>query len=154
MKASATHTIDRPITDVFTYIASVENMGEWVEGVGEATLVSGDGTSIGDRYACAYTYNGRTTPMELTVTAYDPPHRFGVTATEGPFPFDGVITLEATETGTQVTNTIDAGTDSRATTIIFRLFGPLLRRMMARRLHTELRVLEDKVTPRSPAHVV
>ena len=143
MKASATVDIERPIEEVFDFVSNVENMEQWVVGMGETKLVVGDGENVGDRYESRYSYGGRTSDMEFEITTYEPPHRFGMTAPEGPFAFDGLVELEETDRGTLVTNTIDAGADGRVTAFVFAVFGPIVRWMMARQLRKELRVLEE-----------
>lgn len=67
-------------------------------------------------------------------------------AVEGPFPFEGDLTLSNADERNTVTNTIETGSDGRFTTIVFTLFRLLMRRLMVRRLRAELielnRVLE------------
>jgi uncharacterized protein YndB with AHSA1/START domain len=145
MKASATIDIDRPRDDVFAYVADVEQMEHWVVGVGETALVEGDGTGVGDRYETTYSYGGRDTEMAFVVTEYDPPTRFGITAPEGPFAFDGLLELEDVGDATRVTNTIDAGSDGTFTTVMFTVFRPVVRWLMARRLKQELVELKAQV---------
>ncbi len=86
--------------------------------------------------------------MTNLVTAFEPPHRFSVKSTSGPFPYEGVVTLEAQGNATGMTNTLDAGSDSWATSVIFTLFGLLIRPMMRRRLHKELVALKSLLEAR------
>ncbi|MFC7202551.1 SRPBCC family protein [Haloferax namakaokahaiae] len=145
MKASATVEVRRPIEDVFSYVADVEAMDEWVVGVGETRRVSGEETTVGTRYESTYTYGGRTQPMVLELTAIDAPHRLEMTAVEGPFPFDARLDLSETPQGTLVTNTIDNKPDGRFTAVMFTLFRPLMRWLMARQLRGELRELKARL---------
>ena len=68
-----------------------------------------------------------------------------VEATEGPFPFEGLIEVEPIEGGTRVYNTIDAGSDSFFTSVTFALLGPLLRMFMRRQLRGELETLKSRL---------
>lgn len=144
MKATATIEISRPIDDVFAVVSDVEQMGKWVDGVGEATRVGGgsDGVAVGDRYETTYSYGGRETPMTFEVTTCEPPTRFGMTAPEGPFAFDGLVELREAGGRTHVTNTIETGSDGTVTAVMFTLFRPVMRRLMARQLRGELRELK------------
>ncbi|MWG36039.1 SRPBCC family protein [Halomarina oriensis] len=144
MKASATIDVERPIADVWAFVADVENMDEWVVGSSDTHRV-GHEEGVGARYESQYSYGGRTSPMVYEVSAYEPEHLYGIRSVEGPFPFEGELTLAETPTGTRVTNTIDAGSDSRTTTVMFTLFRPLTRRLMARRLHEELETLKEEL---------
>lgn len=143
MKSSAAIDVDRSIEEVFAFVANVENMERWVDGVGDARLASDGEVAVGSTIESDYTYRGKTFEMDMEVTAFEEPTRFGTRATEGPFPFDGLVELEEIPGGTRVTNTIDAGSDSWMTTVIFTLGGPIVRRMMRKQLATELEELRD-----------
>ena len=137
MQTAATIEIKRSIEDVFAYISDLEHMEAWVAGVEDVRLVSGEPGTEGARYESAYTYGGKTHEMSYQVTGVEPPRYFGMRG-EGPFPFEAELQLEPTPEGTQVTNVLDAGADSRFTAVMFGLFGPVLRWVMRRRLAAEL----------------
>jgi uncharacterized protein YndB with AHSA1/START domain len=147
MQASATIDIDRPIEDVFEYVSDPYNMEAWVTGVSGVTLVDADPSRVGARFESDYTYGGRTVRMAYEVTASDPPERYA-TRGEGPYPFAGELTLEPTSGGTRVTNTVGAASDGRFTSVTFTLFGPVIRRLMARRLREELVSLRSELEGR------
>lgn|GEM_PF-410878 len=144
MKATAHAVIDRPIEAVWDIVATVENMEQWVGGVSDVRPPA-DGLDVGAHFSSNYTYRGETFDVDYEVTAVDPPHRLDVRSTEGPFPFSGSIRLVEVRAGTAVSNTIDAGSDSVATSVIFAVFGPLIRRMMRRQLEAELGHLAEAV---------
>ena len=150
MQASATIDIDRPVEDVFEYVSDPHNMEAWVVGVSDVTLVDEDPSRVGARFESDYTYGGRTVRMAYEVTAYDPPERYA-TRGEGPFPFSGELELEATPSGTRVTNRIDAASDGLFTSLMFTLLRPVARRMMARRLREELESLRSQLESRTVA---
>lgn len=137
MKATASIMIHRPIDEVFGFVSTLENMDRWVSGA-SATTKTNDDEGVGARYESEYTYSGRTADMTFEVTEFDVPTRFVVSAPSGPFAFSQRIDLEETDGGTSLTTTIDAGADSRATAVIFTVFRPLIRRLMARQLKAEL----------------
>jgi len=145
VQASVSIIIERPIAAVFAFAANVENMDKWVVGVTEPRRTSDGQFGVGSTFFSKYTYAGKTHDINYVVTAYDPPRRQAVKSTSGPFPFVGTIELEAAGSGTKITNTIDAGSDSAATSAIFFLCGPLLRRMMRKQLRKELEELKKNV---------
>ena len=153
MKASASVVIDRPIEEVFAFVADVENADRWVNGVTEPRRTSEGEFGVGATFASKYTWGNKTHDITYVVTAHDPPTRHAVKSTSGPFPFEGAIDLEAVAGGTWVTNTIDAGTDSIATSVIFALFGPLLRMSMRKRLRAELAGLKATLEGARPVAV-
>jgi uncharacterized protein YndB with AHSA1/START domain len=152
LKASATIEINRPIDEVFAYVADLEHMERWVEGVSNAELVSGEPNVVGARYESDYTDGGRTTRMTYEVLAVDAPTGLAMRG-EGPFPFEGELHLESTAEGTRLTNTIDAGADGRFTKVVFTVLGPLSRRMMRRQLRAELGALRRELAGETPVPV-
>lgn len=143
MNASATIDINRPIDDVFAYISDPENMETWAEGVSDVR-VTDDPTEVGSRFESAYTYGGRTVEMAYEVTTCEPPTRYSIRGA-GPFPFDGELTLTEQGDVTRVRHTIDAASDGLVTSIMFTVFAPLTRRMMAKRLREELEALRSEL---------
>jgi uncharacterized protein YndB with AHSA1/START domain len=142
MKATAKIVVDRPIEEVWDYIADVENMERWVVGVSETAKVN-DIDGVGARYESKYTYAGKTHDMAYEVTSFEPPTRFAITAPTGPFAFDAELELRETGQGTELTNVLDAGADSRFTTVMFTVLRPLMRWIMARQLKKELVTLKE-----------
>lgn len=142
MKSSASIILNKPIQEVFAFISDFNNMHRWVSGVTDPRAISGGEIRVGTEFATKYQYNG-VHDITYVVTDYDRPTRYGCKATSGPFPFESLIELETTSSGTKITNTIDAGADGRVTAIIFALFGPLLRKAMHKRLRKELEGLKD-----------
>ncbi len=142
MKAGTSIVIERPIEDVWAFVANIENMDQWVVGVSEPRLSNGRDMGVGATFTSKYTYGGKTHDLDYEVTAYEPQRHFATQSTEGPFPFKGELDLERAGQGTKVTNTIDAGSDGLFTTITFTLLGPLVRMSMRRQLHKELVALK------------
>lgn len=151
MKAAATVLIDRPIDDVFAFVADAENMPRWVDSLGETRLESGDGTQVGDRYESSYTYGGSTYDMIFEVTAYESPARVGLRGRGGPFDFDATVTFEASEEGTIVTNTVVDESERPLPGVVMWLLGPLFRRFLARQLRTELEQLRTVLETEEPS---
>lgn len=143
MKAGTSIVVERPIEDVWAFVANIENMDKWVVGVTEPRLSNGRDMGVGVTYTSKYTYAGKTHTIDYEVTAYEPQRHFATQSTEGPFPFKGELDLERVGQGTKVTNTIDAGSDGLFTTITFKLLAPLVRISMRRQLHKELVALKS-----------
>ena len=142
MRATATTLLDRPVQEVWAFVSDVETMAAWVEGVSDVEPPA-DGLNVGARFSSSYSYRGKTFDVDYEVTAVDPPTRLDIRSTEGPFPFEGTLRLTPVDGRTRVSNTIDAGSDGLATTLIFTLLGPIMRRVMRRQLATELDALAD-----------
>ena len=142
MRASVDMVISAPIEEVWTFVSDLENMDKWVTGITEPQLTSEGEVRAGSTFTSQYTYRGKTFDMAYLVTEFSSLSRLAIESTSGPFPFEGIVDLRPTAGGTKVTSTIEAGADSVVTSLIFVLFGPLVRVMMRRQLLRELNTLK------------
>ena len=143
MKATAEIAIESSMRSVWDYVSDVSNMDNWVDGVQGAHLISDGNIGEGAELASKYHYRGKTFDVKYKVTRFESPRYFGMKSTEGPFPFEGILELqEEGPTTTRLYNTIDAGSDSWMTSIIFVIGAPLIKVMMRRQLAKELSNLE------------
>ncbi|MBL0385208.1 SRPBCC family protein [Tumebacillus sp. ITR2] len=145
MKATATKILPHGIHEVFTFVSNPDTMHRWVDGVSNPRRTSDAELGVGLTFATHYAFNGRQAEIDYVITEFEAPHRYGIKATSGPFPFASEVLLEEVPEGTSMTYTIDAGSDSKATSVIFALFGPLLRKAMVKRLHRQLEDLKALV---------
>lgn len=145
MKARATIEIQKPIEEVFAFVADVESMPKWMSGVRSARLESGD-MGPDARFVLGYDSGWRPFDVQVAVAEYTPPAALGLIAERGPFGFEGRIELEALPEGpTRVTSIIEAGPDSLSTKIAAVVLGPFLKGSMNRRLLRELEALRRSI---------
>ena len=136
--------VRKPIDEVFGFAADATNMDRWMTGVSEPELTTDGEYGVGTTLRSKYTYGGRTHEITHEVTEYDPPRRHAIKSTSGPYPFVGILDLEAAgEGGTRVTNAIRAGSDHVVTSVMFVTMAPFLRMMMRRQLRKELSALKE-----------
>jgi carbon monoxide dehydrogenase subunit G len=147
MDASASIVIDRPIHEVFRGLSDVPRLDQWMEGVSNPQVPGGEPLNLGGTFTTEYTTGRRTAHVVYQVTVLDPPHRFAFKAIEGPFAFKGHLECIGLGGSTQVHYLVDVGSDGLFTTVLFALMGPLLRSIMARRLHRDLERLRALFTP-------
>jgi uncharacterized protein YndB with AHSA1/START domain len=105
--AENTVIVDRPVEDVFAYLADGTNNPHWRTGVVSIERASGDG--LGATYRQVLTGpGGRKIAGDYEVTAYEPPHRLRFQVIAGPARPTGEFTLAAAGAGrTRVTFTLD-----------------------------------------------
>jgi hypothetical protein len=136
--------INRPIDEVFAFVADGTNAKQWRKGVLDIALQSGQGAGA------VYTQGvkgprGRRIAADYLVTAYDPPHRLAFRAIAGPIRPHGSYVLEPIEDDTLLTFSLaaDIGFVQR---IILR--GPVQESMNAEMaaLDTLKRILEARPT--------
>ncbi len=138
IRSWASVIVDKPIGEVWAFVSDVRNMDRWVRGASDTQAPSGGAMGAGSAFTGKYTYRGRTFDVNYRISDYEPESRFGTESTEGPFQYSGVVTLESADGATRVTNTLEAGSDGAATSLMFKLMGPLLRWGMRRQIAKEL----------------
>jgi uncharacterized protein YndB with AHSA1/START domain len=142
MKASATVTIDAPIEQIFEFVANIENMDLWVNGVTEPRWTSEQIMEAGATFKSFYGNAGNIHEVTYEVIALDVPTKMATRSISGPFPFDSEIALVAIEDMTRVTNTLDAKATNSAMRVWFALGGILIRPFMRRQLERELMLVK------------
>ena len=105
--AERTVTINRPLEEVFTFVADGRNAKLWRSGVLDVDLASGSG--LGARYSQGVRGpGGRRVSADYEVTEYEPNERIAFRATAGPVRPTGSFTFEGMGTGTILTFKLDA----------------------------------------------
>ena len=145
MKASANILIDRPVSEVWDFVADIRNMDKWVNGVSDPRPVSDGEWGVGSAFESKYTYAGKTHTITYEITGFDPPNRLAMRSTSGPFPFEGCVELREDGHGTRLTNTLDAEPTNIFLTLWFATMGIVLRMMMRNQLRKELVLLKAEL---------
>ena len=145
MNATAEITLDKHIDEVWDFVSNIEKLGLWVEGI-EAPKQTSDGrTGVGTTYHSKYNYRGKSFDMDHEIYEFEPPNHLGTRSTEGPFAYNAGLVLAEADGGTSVSNTIEVGSDSWMTSVIFAIGGPLVRKAMRGQLMKELRALKKEL---------
>jgi carbon monoxide dehydrogenase subunit G len=143
MRASAEVVVERPLEAVWLWASDPRNWENWLDGVHDVRLRGR--LEEGARLTSRYDYGGRTHDIEYEIVERKPARRQVVRTVSGPFPFEGVLELAEEAEGTRVRQTIDAGSDSALTSVLFALAGPFLRRSMGRRVGAQLERLKAAI---------
>ncbi|TDB37826.1 MAG: hypothetical protein D9V44_07190 [Actinobacteria bacterium] len=101
MQSRASVFIDRPVHEVFAFVADLTNQPRWQTGVISATVVGGGPIGIGSRVRIASSYQGRSGESELEVTEFTPDDRIGF-RTSSPVRGHGSYAVRADGAGTRV----------------------------------------------------
>jgi uncharacterized protein YndB with AHSA1/START domain len=105
--AERTITINRPVDEVFPFVADGRNAKLWRSGVLDVDLVSGAG--LGARYSQGVRGpGGRRIAADYEVTEFEPNSKIAFRATAGPVRPNGSFTFEGMGTGTVLTFKLDA----------------------------------------------
>jgi uncharacterized protein YndB with AHSA1/START domain len=133
-QASYAVTIQRPVGDVFAYVADGEHDPEWRPGVLDIRRASGDG--MGARYAQGVRGPmGRRIAADYEITAFEPDRRIEFQVIAGPARPRGRYDFEPVDTGTRLTFSLDAELGG--------VRGLLMGRAVQRTMDAEVRTLDN-----------
>jgi uncharacterized protein YndB with AHSA1/START domain len=130
--------INRPIEEVFTYVANPMNSEQWAGPVTEAKQTSEGPVGVGTTSTRVTDFLGRKSENEYVVTEYEPYRKFAEKTISGPLQTTESITFENVEGGTKVT----VAGEVEASGFI-KLAEPVFARMAKRQLETDTSNLKD-----------
>lgn len=121
--------IDRPVEEVYDFIADPANDGRWRTEVISSELVAGESGQPDAQYKQVMKQGRREVESTHEIVAVDPPHRIDwrTPEGEGPLTFAGYYACEPHGEGTRFT--IHAKVTPHGT---FRLMQPLMRPFLTR----------------------
>ena len=120
--------VPRPIDDVFHYTGNFANIEQWDPGVSESSKLTPGPVGVGSMFRVTVRFGPSTTPMEYTVTAYEPPYRIVLEGTGGAIKSVDDIRFTPTETGTRIDYMADIALSGIAGRIE-PIMGPVLERV-------------------------
>jgi uncharacterized protein YndB with AHSA1/START domain len=106
MQFTNTITIDRPVAEVFAFLAEFENLPRWNYAISETRKISIGPVDVGARYEQTRTIPTRSVET-FEVTAFEPDRTLSIRGTFGPFPGRFTYELEPMGTLTRLVNTVD-----------------------------------------------
>ena len=149
VKVEASVDIDRPIDEVFAYVADPAKTPEWSSMALECSLEGSGPIGVGSRIMTVGKFLGRRAESTSEVTRYDPPHKFSLRVVSGPIHGASLERqLESIGEGTRYRSRL-VGESSG----FFKLADPILEALLKRTVDTDLQtlkaILEAKVATRA-----
>ena len=145
VKVEASVDIDRPIEEVFAYVADPSRTPEWSSIALECTLEGGGLIGVGSHIKTVGKFLGRRLEATCEVTAFDAPRKFAMRAVSGPGRFEIERRLESVGEGTRYHSIQTAESGG-----LFKLADPVVAALMKRTVdadHQTLKaLLEARVT--------
>jgi len=136
--------IDRPPSEVFTFITDASRLPEWQSDVVKAEWQGEPGQ--GARIREVRRFLGRRVEIEQEVTDYEPGRRFGLRAVSGPFPLSVMVMLEPRNDGTTLRLSGEAEPGG-----FFTLAEPLVGRAAQRQARTDFETMKHILEGTSPS---
>ncbi len=129
IRAEASTTIRRAITEVFSYVTDPTNEPAWHTDTAEARLLTAGPIGPGSRIAYVFPFMGRRSTWIGEVVAFEPSHLEAIHMESGPFGLKPRITYRFEDLGGSVRFTQRAEADTPGLT---RLIAPFMQRLLAR----------------------
>ena len=120
MRQSATIVIERPASDVFSYVMEVAHDAQWRTGIVEAGYTSDGPLGVGSTGFDRISANGRDMVAEWTAFEYEPGGLARWRFDSGPLEGSGGYVCEQAEAGTRFTLEADL-----KPTGMYRFLGPI-----------------------------
>lgn len=137
-------TINRPIEQVFAFVADYRNNVKWQTGVIAAEFTSPAPVGVSTTFKYDAEIMGRKMETTGELTTYDPPRKIAWKSTSGPFPMFGSTTFESVDGWTLVTDTIEAEPGG-----FFKLAEPLLMKQMQGQTEKDMKKLKELLEKRT-----
>ena len=124
--ASNEIVINRPVADVYGFLANAENDAKWRPGVVDIRREGGGAPGVGTRYRQGVKGPfGRRIPADVEITEFRPDELIAFRALKGPVRPEGRYELTPSGTGTQVRFSLRAGL-----TGVKKLMAPMVQKTM------------------------
>ena len=130
--------IERPVEEVFAYIADQTNAPAWQSGLVEVRRTTEGPIGVGTKHTLARMFMGRRMEADNEYVAYEPNRRIAFKVTSGPMRAEASYLFEAVAEGTRVTSTIEMDTSG-----FLSLAEPLIAAGLRREIKAAIPVLKD-----------
>ena len=94
--------IDRPVQDVFSFVANPSNMTKWNSAVVNIQQITPGPVGVGTKFKSVGEALGRRMEGEVQVTAYEPDRKSGFQMNAGPVQVNVTLTFKPVGTGTKL----------------------------------------------------
>ena len=94
--------IDRPVKDVFAFVADPNNMSKWNSTVVSLEQITPGEVGVGTKFKSTGEMMGRRVEGEMQVTAYEPNTKCGFQVNAGPIQVNMNLTFKTVGTGTKI----------------------------------------------------
>ncbi len=146
IRVEHTVVINRPIEEVFAFMAQAENLPRWAASTVEARQTSEGPVSAGTTCTVVNKAMGREMEHDFVVTEYVPHTIYAAKSTSGPFPMHMRYSLEPTDGGTSVHTVSEADLGGMA-----RIAAPVLTGMARKQIAADHRTLKAMLESQSPS---
>ena len=137
-KVEGSVVINRPIEDVFAYLAVVGNWPQWNTGMEEAEQTSEGPAGVGTKCRGVNVFMGQRMEWTSEITVFELNKKVEQKIISGPMSVEQSVTVEAVEGGTKLTLAGEGETGG-----LFKLAEPVVNRNMKKQMEGNLASLKE-----------
>ena len=138
VRVEGTVVINRPIEEVFAFLANPDKSSQWQGMVLEAKQTSEGPVGVGTTGQVVSQFLGKRMESSWEVTEYELNRKATLKTTSGPVPYEQSATLESVDDGTKVTLVAEYEVGG-----FFKLAEPIIARMAQRQAEADNANLKD-----------
>ena len=138
--------IERPLEEVFRFIANPENEPKWRAGLTASEVTSEGPVEAGSTGRRVQSFLGREMENDWAVTELTPNRKIAVKSTSSLTSYSSAYYFEPAGDGTKLTMEADAETGD-----FFKIPDPIVTRMARRQLEADMTALKTLLEKRGPA---
>ena len=94
--------VDKPIKDVFAFVADPNNMSKWNSAVVSLEQITPGDVGVGTKFKSVGEMMGRRLEGEMQITAYEPDTKCGFQVNAGPMQVNITLSFKTVGTGTKI----------------------------------------------------
>jgi hypothetical protein len=106
LKVEKSVKINRPLPEVFAFVANTYNVPKWQGGV-ENVYLEGPIGNVGTKFTEVRRFMGQEMKSTLEITAFDPDAKWAARVITGPVIYEVTATFEAIPGGTKMTTRVE-----------------------------------------------
>ena len=145
MRGTASIKVNKPIEEVWRFIADLGNSSQWLDGVSGVEPTFEGEIALGATFISKYQFDGKSHQVSYLLTAFDPTHRISYRVSGGPHPAFNRLELKSTGSATKVSHLMEMDIDQRNIGVVFLGLGPLVRLTIMFKLRKDLKKLKARL---------
>ena len=131
-KIELTVVINRPVAEVFAFIARADNMPRWAKYITDAAQTSEGPVDVGTTCYVVSKMMGMQVKQDFTVTECIPDRVYAARSTSGPVPMESRYVLEEASGATELHVTVTTDLSG-----VMKMAGPLLNRRLRKQMRED-----------------
>ena len=141
MKATAQVLVPHSLETVFSCVADITRMPQWVSNFSDPRWIPRGDMEKPPVFMGKYSFNGRLYELAIEVSVLHPPSCLVLKSDSVPFAFTSRIELEPRGLFTQINYSLEAGSENAVVKLFILIFGRVAGRMLKKQLEADLKVL-------------